>query len=257
MNDTVITTLERLKKQNALHHAYCIVSPSVEDIDAALKRITHIIVCDKAPSCGACRNCVAFDNGVHPDIHWISANAGENIKIDAVHALRSAIAHKPQVSKWSIGVITKAHQLTVAAANALLKSIEEPPTHTIVLLGTTSERALLPTIQSRVHILRLGIERNVLTDPQWTALLRASAASRETLASELFPKKMEHLDFKKTLAYGIVAIQSELQKDLLQADTTQTREQIAEKLVQLDTLGQQLASNVNKKMILDSLITLL
>lgn len=255
MNDTLLTTLQKLKKQDALHHAYCIVSPRAADVVEALKRITEMIVCEMPTTCGVCRNCTAFQNGVHPDIHWTDAEAGENIKIDDVHALRSAIAHTPQVSKRSVGVITKAHQLTVSAANALLKSIEEPPKNTIILLGTTSERALLPTIQSRVHILRLGTQQHALTDPQWTAFLGASAAARETMAGELFPKKMEHLDFKKTLSYGIVAIQSELQKDLLQADTGKTRDAIALKLAQLDTLSEQLASNVNKKMILDSLIT--
>ena len=97
--------------------------------------------------CNACANCRAINAGAAPDI--IEIDAASNRGIDDIRDLRERVRYAPAQLRSKVYIIDEAHQITGAAANAFLKTLEEPPTHTRFILATTDPEELLPTIVSR------------------------------------------------------------------------------------------------------------
>lgn len=101
-------------------------------------------------ACGECKGCQLNSAGTHPDLTIIEPDEpGKAIKIDQIRALVEFIQKTAQYSGYRVVIIRPAEALNIAAANALLKSLEEPGTKTVLLLVTHSASSLLPTIKSR------------------------------------------------------------------------------------------------------------
>jgi len=107
---------------------------------------------DSCLVCGACRRAL---KGLHPDLIVAQAQ-GSAIKIDQIREVAREIGGRPFESSGRAVLIDGAHLLTEEAANALLKSLEEPPPTSHVFLVTSAPQALPPTIRSRCQVLRLG-----------------------------------------------------------------------------------------------------
>jgi len=90
----------------------------------------------------------------HPDLMVIKGN--NSIGIDQVRALKSKLALKPYQSLIKIALICQAEKLTVAAQNSFLKTLEEPPARSLIILETSNPNLLLPTVASRCQIIKLG-----------------------------------------------------------------------------------------------------
>jgi DNA polymerase-3 subunit delta' len=104
-----------------------------------------------APSicpCGVCRSCLKILSGSHPDILPLTSS-GTVIQIEQIRQLLHTLALKPYEARLRIVLIEKAHTMNEAAANALLKGLEEPPVGTMFILLATAKSELLPTIYSR------------------------------------------------------------------------------------------------------------
>jgi DNA polymerase-3 subunit gamma/tau len=101
---------------------------------------------EKAP-CGECENCIAANNGTHPDI--IEINAANETHVEDIRDLIERSTLAPMQGKHKIYIIDEVHQLSGAASSALLKTLEEPPANVIFILATTDPQKLLPTIISR------------------------------------------------------------------------------------------------------------
>ncbi|HLD74493.1 MAG TPA: DNA polymerase III subunit delta' [Bdellovibrionota bacterium] len=100
--------------------------------------------------CDTCPSCLKIEKGNHPDIHILKPDEkNQNIKIEDVRELQRQLAYAPYEAKHRFFIIDNAHCLTIGAANALLKSLEEPAPHTSFILITTSSKKLLPTVISR------------------------------------------------------------------------------------------------------------
>ena len=100
----------------------------------------------------------------HPDFRWIVPD-GAIIKIDQIRALNAFAAQTPQIAKRKVAAVFDAHLLNINAANTLLKTLEEPPPNTHVLLCTPYWSRLLPTIRSRCQ--RLQVRTNDQQAQQW------------------------------------------------------------------------------------------
>lgn len=112
----------------------------------AVEFIKHIL-CESGTGCGTCRSCVKIDHGNHPDIFFVT---GENsIGIDQSRAIGREIYEYPFESSKRAILIDRAETLTREAANALLKTLEEPPPYNVFFLITSSEREIPLTIRSR------------------------------------------------------------------------------------------------------------
>jgi DNA polymerase-3 subunit delta' len=115
------------------------------------------LVCERRrdDACEQCASCTRAARGLHPDVVLVEPD-GATIKIDRVRDVAREIGARPFEARSRAFVIDEAHLLTEQAANALLKSLEEPCPTSHVLLVTAAPQALLPTIRSRCQTLRVG-----------------------------------------------------------------------------------------------------
>ncbi len=99
---------------------------------------------------------IAADAVAHPDLRWIiPEGAGESIGIDAVRGVAEFIVRTARIAPRKVAVFTHAESMSVQAANALLKTLEEPPQDSFLILVTDSLRDLLPTIRSRCRLIHV------------------------------------------------------------------------------------------------------
>lgn len=120
--------------------------------------ITHIF-CEASEPCGACPSCLRMAQKIHPDFILVEPEKeGSVIKIDQIRDLQQSIYQSPQCGKQRVIVIYHAEVLHLAAANALLKILEEPPTHTAFILIAKENHALPLTIKSRCQQYALSID---------------------------------------------------------------------------------------------------
>ncbi len=121
--------------------------------------------------CGRCRNCLLYLAGNHPDYYQIFPEEGGDkpIKVDQMRELNSVMTLKSHGGGYKIAIISPAEQMNVAAANSLLKTLEEPPPQTLLILISHNPGLLLPTIRSRCQTLHFE------TPPRDVALTWLSA----------------------------------------------------------------------------------
>ena len=131
----------------------------------------HSIILTGAPNLSRLKNLSADKAGYfpqdifnnltpgNPDFIFIKPEPGKSIGIKEIRILKKKISRKPFHQKYKIIFIQEAENLTIEAQNALLKTLEEPPGHTIIILSVPSESSLLPTIQSRCRIFHLPREK--------------------------------------------------------------------------------------------------
>jgi DNA polymerase III subunit delta' len=133
------------------------------------------LLCDEGPGepCGHCRTCGRTARSMHPDLFVVSPETAA-IKIEQVRDAVREIAGLPFEARARAVIIDDAHTMTEQAMNALLKSLEEPPATSHLILVTASPQALLPTIRSRCQTVRLG--------PLPSALLEAHLQERLALS---------------------------------------------------------------------------
>lgn len=109
------------------------------------------------PPCGACPACRKVDSGNHPDVLAIDRIEGKaSVGIDEVREGISAVQLRPYEGGYRFWILSEAERLTAEAQNALLKTLEEPPGHLVLVLVAGGEDALLPTVTSRCRIMRFG-----------------------------------------------------------------------------------------------------
>ena len=113
-----------------------------------------------ARPCGQCRSCRLIEHNSHPDVRVVQAEAGESsregvLKIDQIRELQHAAALGPLESSYKVFVLREIERANLPAANALLKTLEEPPSQVVLLLTSARPHALLPTIISRCQVLAL------------------------------------------------------------------------------------------------------
>src|SRR5688500_9386577 len=99
--------------------------------------------------CGKCESCVAIAGATSLDV--IEMDAASNNSVDDIRDLREKVAYAPVSGRHKIYILDEAHMLSTAAWNAFLKTLEEPPPHTIFVLATTEANKVLPTVVDRCH----------------------------------------------------------------------------------------------------------
>lgn len=141
-----------------LAQAYVVAAPPRGAGEVFVKRVMSRLLCrEDQPPCGHCTRCTTVAKGTHPDVHWIEPQ--KKSRVIGIDAMRDAFMPEIQRTSfeggWKAGVIVGADCLNNAAANAFLKTLEEPPAKTVFFLLTDSPQRLLPTINSRCQHLAI------------------------------------------------------------------------------------------------------
>lgn len=165
--------LEDWRQAGRLPHALIFLGP--EGIGKALvaRRLAAALLCsERSAPCGSCRSCALLSKEQHPDLFELKPESGR-IKIESVRELKRSFALPPLVSPSRVVLITEAHAMNAAAANALLKTLEEPPSATYFILGTHAAGWVPRTILSRCQKIRFS----PLSQGELEEVLRAKGVS--------------------------------------------------------------------------------
>jgi len=149
-----------------LHQAYLFTGQEGVGKETTAKAIVYHLFCEfsKEDPCGACSACQRLDKGVHPDLLIVEPEKRE-IKIGQVRALEKELHYRPVNAEYKVVIIKSAERLNPEAGNALLKSLEEPPSYVIFFLLTVNASRLLPTIVSRCQLIRFRpISKRIIKD---------------------------------------------------------------------------------------------
>jgi DNA polymerase III subunit delta' len=152
--------LQRSLERDRLAHAYLFTGNSIGKLEDLARALAKTLNCQsptkRAPgglaldSCGHCDSCRRIDNANHPDVLWIRPESKSRIiTIDQMRDLMQTMNLKPTMAGFKVAVIAGADRLNAAAANAFLKTLEEPPPKSILMLLTTEPQRILETILSR------------------------------------------------------------------------------------------------------------
>ncbi len=172
--DAVIRTLQNAVAQDKISHAYLFCGPRGTG-KTTTARIMARAINGVAPSAGALDG---GSDGMGFDL--IEIDAASNRGIDDIRELRERANYQPGSSRFKVYLIDEVHQLTGAAADALLKTLEEPPPHVVFILATTDPEALKPTVLSRCQ--RFDFRRVAVDDT--VARLRTIADAEQILIGD-------------------------------------------------------------------------
>lgn len=145
----IVVTLKNAIRTNKLSHAYLFSGPRGTGKTSVAKILGKAINCtsNEDKPCEKCASCLSISKGNHPDI--IEIDAASNNGVDEIRELIDKVKYAPLELKTKVYIIDEVHMLTTGAFNALLKTLEEPPSHVIFILATTEPHKVIPTIISR------------------------------------------------------------------------------------------------------------
>ena len=155
----IVSTLEHAVAEGRLSHAYLFCGPRGTGKTTMARILAKALLCEKAEGAraagatgcnpdGACPECTAIAEGTHPDVYELDAASRtgvDNVREEII----SSVSFAPVRGAYKVYIIDEVHMLTTQAFNALLKTLEEPPSHVIFVLCTTDPQKILETILSR------------------------------------------------------------------------------------------------------------
>jgi DNA polymerase III subunit delta' len=173
--------LSSLVEKEKLPHALLFSGPAgVGKRTIAIELIRNLF-CEKHDGCGKCRGCLHFAGGIHPDFTLL---AGETaIKIDELRAIRKEVYEPPFEAPIRVILIDNAEVMTREAANALLKTLEEPPPSNLFILVTSREQDMPVTVRSRCMRIGFGTLSVDVVASHFQAALGLDRGQAEVLAS--------------------------------------------------------------------------
>lgn len=207
----VVVPLKNAIIKDRVHHAYLFAGPRGVGKTSLARILAKSLNCLEGPAvipCGKCSSCVEINRGTSLDI--IEIDGASNRGIDEIRVLRENIKLTTAYSRYKIYIIDEVHMLTQEAFNALLKTLEEPPSHVKFIFATTHPQKVLPTILSRCQkfqfnlvpiekitdkLKQIGKAENVQIDSGLLyAIGRAAGGSirdAESLLDQIFPVILE------------------------------------------------------------------
>ena len=147
-------TLRNAIRSNRLAHAYLFCGPRGVGKTTCARIFAKTINCltptSEHEACNQCESCAAFNEQRSFNIHEL--DAASNNSVEDIRSLIDQVRIPPQIGKYSVYIIDEVHMLSQGAFNALLKTLEEPPSYAIFILATTEKHKILPTILSRCQV---------------------------------------------------------------------------------------------------------
>jgi len=174
--------LRRGLANGRIAHAYLFAGPDGIGKRLMAMALARAIVCLEQRGCGHCQACRKIDHQNHPDLHILEPD-GNSIKIEQVRAFQRELNLKPLEAPRKICMIEQAETMTVSAANALLKTLEEPRGDSLLILLTAQPNRLLETIRSRCQPLPFNRHPNSRIQSELEKQLGIDATESHVLAA--------------------------------------------------------------------------
>src|SRR6266568_3072511 len=195
--------LQRSLERGRLAHAYLFAGARLGELEAAARTLAKTLNCAQPPRrapnglpldcCDRCESCRRIAADAHPDIAWLRPESKLRlISIDQVRELLQTVNLKPASARYKVAILAGADRLTPQAANAFLKTLEEPPADSILILLSTEPQRVLETIRSRCLRLNFAGEAGREGDAAMVAWLKnfseaAAGAPRRNASRRSIP----------------------------------------------------------------------
>jgi DNA polymerase-3 subunit delta' len=186
-----VQLLQRSLARGRLGHAYLFTGHRLEELELLARTLAKTLNCQKpvktggvaTDCCDECPSCRKIDNETHVDIHWARPESKSRIvTVDQTRELMREIQLKPTEAEYKVAIIAAADRLNPQAANAFLKTLEEPPAKSVLILLSTEPQRILETILSRCLRLNFSTEGTHPLDKaqaEWLARFGALAAGEQ------------------------------------------------------------------------------
>ncbi len=195
--------------QHKIPHALLLIGVDGVGKSALSEEISRLFLCEQSlhnQPCGVCHSCRLTQNKSHPDVHIYGADDARSIGVDVVRELNGMVTKSAQLGRGKVAIMHHAERMTESAANALLKTLEEPSGNTLIILMVDSSMKLLPTIVSRCQQWHIQPRQDIVLS--WLA--------NETNVSVIEPailrvnhgsplKALAYLEQKETPSHQVVA----------------------------------------------------
>lgn len=228
-HDDGIELLQRSLARKRLGHAYLFSGEDLDHLELVGRTLAKTLNCQQLrPSptvpgamdcCDECLSCRKIDGGTHGDVHWVRPESKSRvITVDQMRELMQAIFLKPNEADYKVAIIVGADRLNPQAANAFLKTLEEPPPRCVLILLSTVPGRILETILSRCLRLSFGGESGRFQDEAFITWLKqfseAAVAEHGSLLSRyrLLSVLLDRLNGLKEAVTAELTAKSPLEK---------------------------------------------
>jgi DNA polymerase III subunit delta' len=186
-----VQLLQRSLERGRLAHGYLLSGDSISQLEDVARMLAKTLNCQNPikkggvaiDCCDQCVSCLKIEHLNHGDVRWIRPESKSRvITIDQMREVMQQVNLKPTEAAYKVVIIVSADRLNTAAANAFLKTLEEPPARSILILLTTEPQRILETIQSRCLRLKFPGDGVVQTDPvkmEWLKVFTETAAGQQ------------------------------------------------------------------------------
>jgi len=212
-----------------IHHALLFASPRGYGKRALAEAFATALLCQQrnadGSACGRCRSCLLVAAGSHPDLARVTFEIRDDgrprteLTVDQLRALGQRLALSSQFGGWQVALIDPADAMNPNAANALLKTLEEPSTNTVIVLVADDPSRLPPTIRSRCQ----KIDVPMPTREEALAWLRARGIDAAAAAATLDASMNNPGQAEAWLADGALAVREECATDLSALSASRAR----------------------------------
>lgn len=193
----------------------------------------------------------------HPDVFgiWPGDQESKSISIQQIHQFIRKTQLKPFASKFKIGIITQSEKMTPQAQNAILKTLEEPPANTFIILTTSNRNKLLPTILSRCQSFRFRDERAEDGDKILVnSIIKGSIVDKFEIVEKIVMQKDKSKQYEEIELILKGLLNHYRQKLLSSHKDTTRRQQLLETIELIETTREVIDKNVNIRLALESLM---
>lgn len=154
-HDRIVSLLRRSLETGKLCHAYLFDGIDGSGMKETALALVEAVFCNGSDGCGECPSCRKVTGLRHPDLHLVQPD-GAFIKIDQIRDLQRELSLRPYEARKKACILEAAERMNPSAANAFLKTLEEPPGEALLILLTSHVEGILPTIRSRCQHLRFS-----------------------------------------------------------------------------------------------------